>query len=322
MAWLIGTDEAGYGPNLGPLVVSATLWRIRSERHSLELADMLAEAIADVISTSPTRDGRLVVADSKLLYKPGQGLAPLEANLLPLLALTGPPLGTWRQAFQQLAPDCWDELRRIPWYVDHDENLPCELPTTAGRSPADLRQRLAAAGVELCAVRSAVLFPGPFNQWVERLGNKASVLSHLTLQLIARLLEHVSTDEPLLALCDKHGGRNKYADVLQEVFPEYLVEIHGESAAASVYRWGPAPRRVEVRFLAKGERYPQTALASMASKYLRELAMRAFNRWWLERVPGLRPTAGYPVDALRFRSDVESAGQRLGIDQRMFWRSR
>ena len=28
MRYLIGTDEAGYAPNLGPLVISATVWEI------------------------------------------------------------------------------------------------------------------------------------------------------------------------------------------------------------------------------------------------------------------------------------------------------
>ena len=28
MTYLIGTDEAGYGPNLGPLVISATVWQV------------------------------------------------------------------------------------------------------------------------------------------------------------------------------------------------------------------------------------------------------------------------------------------------------
>ncbi len=29
--FVIGTDEAGYGPNLGPLVISATLWETPDE---------------------------------------------------------------------------------------------------------------------------------------------------------------------------------------------------------------------------------------------------------------------------------------------------
>ena len=28
MPYLLGTDEAGYGPNLGPLVISASLWEV------------------------------------------------------------------------------------------------------------------------------------------------------------------------------------------------------------------------------------------------------------------------------------------------------
>ena len=28
MSYLIGTDEAGYGPNLGPLVISASVWHV------------------------------------------------------------------------------------------------------------------------------------------------------------------------------------------------------------------------------------------------------------------------------------------------------
>ena len=51
----------------------------------------------------------------------------------------------------------------------------------------------------------------------------------------------------------------------------------------------------------KGEEFLPTALASMTAKYLRELSMRAFNEFWCARVPGLRPTAGYPGDAPRFK---------------------
>ena len=90
MAWLIGIDEAGYGPNLGPLSVGATAWHVeqrgaRSERRgtgcerrsnvgglALAETDMsidLYQRLADVVSPKP--DGqRIAIADSKQLYKP------------------------------------------------------------------------------------------------------------------------------------------------------------------------------------------------------------------------------------------------------------
>ena len=64
---------------------------------------------------------------------------------------------------------------------------------------------------------------------------------------------------------------------------------------------------MEIAFQAKGESHMPTALASMASKYLRELAMHGFNDFWGRHVAGLRPTAGYPVDALRFKAEIAAA---------------
>ncbi len=31
MAYLIGTDEAGYAPNLGPLIISCTVWHVADQ---------------------------------------------------------------------------------------------------------------------------------------------------------------------------------------------------------------------------------------------------------------------------------------------------
>ena len=81
-----------------------------------------------------------------------------------------------------------------------------------------------------------------------------------------------------------------------------------------------AQRRVEFCFQTKAERHLPAALASMASKYLRELAMRALNAFWCGRSPGLRPTAGYPQDAKRFRADIAHALAELQIDDRVLWR--
>ena len=59
----------------------------------------------------------------------------------------------------------------------------------------------------------------------------------------------------------------------------------------------------------------------MASKYLRETAMLAFNRFWCAQVPELRPTAGYPLDARRFKTQIEPAQRAMGLDDRMVWRN-
>jgi hypothetical protein len=72
----------------------------------------------------------------------------------------------------------------------------------------------------------------------------------------------------------------------------------------------------------QGERYLPTALASMTAKYLRELSMRAFNEFWCARVPGLRPTAGYPTDAPRFKREIDALQRELAIDDHVLWRNR
>src|SRR5258708_16419993 len=106
--------------------------------------------------------------------------------------------------------------------------------------------------------------------------------------------------EAALIIADKHGGRNRYHDFLPIVFGDRFIRCHKESLEQSRYRVGQA----EVRFETKSERHLPVALASMVSKYVRELAMQLFNRFWIERQPSLKRTAGYPTDAGRFRQDI------------------
>ena len=50
--------------------------------------------------------------------------------------------------------------------------------------------------------------------------------------------------------------------------------------------------------------------------------MQVFNQFWAEHVPGLKPTAGYPVDAVRFQQDIADAQARLAITDDVLWRER
>ena len=43
---------------------------------------------------------------------------------------------------------------------------------------------------------------------------------------------------------------------------------------------------------------------------------------WLERMPGLEPTAGYPSDAGRFYDAIRPLVEELGIAHEVVWRKR
>ncbi len=321
MPYLIGTDEAGYGPRLGPLVISAAVFWVDSWDDGADLYRRLK----GVISKEPPRRAahrRVAIADSKALYSPTIGLAALERGVLAALGLVNRCPADWLDIWHMLDPHAIERLPTMPWHIDYDLRLPVAVdPDDLAKLVPALACRLEQAGVRLVSLASRAVFPDEFNCANDRWGNKSETLSKTTLGLLGDVLEHCQ-HEPVRVVCDKHGGRNFYGRHLQEQFPDPWIEVYRESAKESVYRWHRGQQHVEATFRAGGESFLPAALASMTSKYLRELSMRAFNEFWCGRIDGLRPTAGYPTDADRFRTAVGPTQQALGIDDHIMWRSR
>jgi hypothetical protein len=320
MPYLIGTDEAGYGPNLGPLVVSASVWWVAEPTTGYDLYQRLK----GVVCRSAARDGgqrRLAIADSKALYSPAQGLRVLERGVLAALALIDHCPCDWLDVWSLLDPESISHLPTMPWHRDYDLRLPlvADAEELVGLMPR-LRAGFDRAGVRLVALASRAVFPERFNRSNEELGNKSETLSKTTLALVADVLRRCA-GEPVTIVCDKHGGRNYYQRLLQQQFPDLLVEVLLESRAKSIYRWGAPEERIEVCFRTEGETFMPAALASMAAKYLRELSMRAFNDFWCGRVRDLSPTAGYARDARRFKTEIQDQQVSLDIDDRILWRN-
>jgi len=119
-------------------------------------------------------------------------------------------------------------------------------------------------------------------------------------------------------ICDKHGGRNRYGELLSSVFGGQRVEHLEEGRPMSRYRMN----EMEFRFQTKAEEHFPVAVASMVSKYVREVAMLEFNAWWKQRLPDFKPTKGYPMDAARFLKDIKDELQRQQIPQETIWRCR
>jgi len=110
---------------------------------------------------------------------------------------------------------------------------------------------------------------------------------------------------------------------LQNAFADGIVLAEEEGRLRSVYRVEGLDREVRITFMPKADVTSfAVSLASMVSKYVRELLMREFNRFWQSHVPGLAPTAGYPQDAVRYIAAIRPALLKLGIAESAVWRKR
>lgn len=317
---ILGTDEAGYGPNLGPLLIAVSAWSIPDDVEVAQLDEHVSRVISRALSTRRQRDERWVLADSKQLYNPSRGLNALEEQMQIALALSGYSSDSWQQLWHSGLVETGSPLNDDPWHVNFNEWLPIAATRPSVERITGIRAQLAELGVRLESLQARAVFPAEFNQLVEQHGTKSSVLSQQTLALLCRTIRALPPGRTL-AVCDKHGARNRYGELLQP-HVEAWIEVLAESAELSAYRWREAERMVELRLQPRSESYLPTALASMTAKYLRELAMLAFNRFWCAQVPGLQPTAGYPVDAKRFFAAIRELQRSLAIADDTLWRKK
>jgi ribonuclease HII len=329
----VGFDEAGLGPTLGPLCVAGLATRVDGDPCTEwgALADLHA-LLASVVGPPGSRDGRLEVGDSKQIHTGPRKLERIERTALATIGwVYGRVPANVSELLALVTVDAFEhpEDRRAPWWSMLDEGLPIsnsrEAVETAAASLTAAAKR---AGITPLWYAADLVGAARVNreldaESVREGGSKNTWATHAVLRLARLAVGHLDTSEArsLAIWCDKAGGRQAYREPLLRAFVE-LVEVEHvfEQRERSHYRMHVDGRRVELGFVMGGDSVdPRISWGSILAKYLRELVLRALNRYFVERIPNLRPTAGYPEDAARFIQNVEAALGPDGGLERAAW---
>jgi ribonuclease HII len=302
--FVIGVDENGLGPRLGPLVATAVVIEVDAYKK-VELSEIgRLFGITDSKATSGFGKMRWVETVALALIERLFGQCPADVDsLLNLVALDG------LDGLQGVCPSlskaqCWSKKVALPAFRGQIEK---------GR---EVLQKLDEARIKITWVRSAIACAFVLNREVKRLGSKFTV----DLSLFERLLlaGRASTSADIDAYCGLVGGIRKYCNYfhhLEQRHIEKIEEIPGRSAYTI-----DGIGRIAFEFDADQYHLP-VSLASMVGKYLRELLMERQNQYYLERDPLLRRVSGYhDPNTNEFVEQSLAMRRELGISNTCFER--
>jgi len=295
----MGLDEAGLGSRLGPFCICLTRFEY-SGSQTIELYERLSELVCQTRDSSK----RLQITDSKAIFTRSAGIRNLERGVLTFLNAAGIPRTLpFFQLLQALCPAAdLTSLTETPWFAGcFDLKIPIS-QTAYHETESSIDTAIRNCSISVKRPKLRFISAREFNRKLERHGGKGQAIQSILASLVIGILEGNKANTHITI--DKQGGRRYYGEWLQNTFPGRKLEILSEEPNRSCYRIGD----VSIEFLVRSDSVKlETALASMISKYIREVAMLLFNTWWEKRIPGIRPCAGYPLDANRFIQELRNA---------------
>jgi hypothetical protein len=281
------------------------------------------------VSKNRLRSGRKIhVNDSKLVYNASLGVRELERAVLALAHTWNDGCADLNSFLSGVASHVLDDVGQYDWYAPppSGESFPLICDGTAVKLFANaLRLEMARSSTRLVHLGARIVLERQFNRMLQDTRNKGATLfsvSAMHLDLLLRSFAH----KGLVIFCDRQGGREHYGALLRQMFEDWSLEVTSELEGRAEYwlsRSGDRGPRVRLIFCEKAEGLCMSvAVASMLSKYLRELLMHRFNAYWRQHLPDLAPTAGYYTDGERFLRDISAKRAELGIADEQLVRCR
>jgi len=319
MAIMVGIDEAGFGPILGPLVVSSSVFRVPDNLIWKNLWDVLRTSASD---KRTALRGRLLIVDSKKAFTRTIGIKHLRRTVLAILKHLGCEPGKAGELISALCPDCLEHIAQYPWYKQLDDYPLGAENADITISASMLKVDLARNHIELLGLKSRCLEVAHYNRMVAAVKNKAKVLFTAVAELISDAVACYK-NENIEIIADRQGGRSHYRKELQLLFDGADLKILREDQDVSSYELMLDGRKVRIYFMVGADnKYLQVSLASMACKYLREVLVDNINNYFLSFNPAIKPTAGYWQDGLRFIKDIKTHIPNITYDSNQLIRCR
>ncbi len=303
---VMGVDENGLGPRLGPLVATSVVLEVPRYPRAALCRRGLGLGLTDSKQTGGF--GRMAFTESVALALVERGGGGLPASLDDFFDRVAP------RSRSRLRACCPDEATaRQCWGVD----LP--LPMFGGDA-GDGRQLLdrliGRSSLQIVDVQSRVACAGLLNAKLSHGINKLAVDLELFEDLIASV--HVRQASPLLVLCGMIGGIRDYASRFTRFDSDRVEALANRRGQRRYAVDGVGELRFEVDADA---RHLPVALASIVGKYVREVCMHRIGEFYRNDLPGLMLASGYhdPVTR-RFIEATERSRRRLGIAPDCFQR--
>lgn len=244
--YICGIDENGFGPILGPLVVSG----------------IIAEKGIKIPS---------FIKDSKLIYRSKKDFLKIEKIAIVLFFI-------FKRRFPKSPFEIFEEFTSFNCIFKENfclKNMPLEFKNEISDKIIDEFLELIKIGTELKEIKINVVCPFFLNKFLTQ-GNSKFILN---LKNFCEIIRDFIKFKNVEFFCGKIGSLTFYKNYLYYFFPQFQIKIYKETLNFSGYKLFDENYDFKIFFVKDVEKVsPVACLSSLIGKYIREIMMESIRK--------------------------------------------